>query len=88
MLNFSLYLDLLNHNEHENVICAKKSFVEKGYKQFLVENKTRAALGKKIISDRFFNFNFFHVFLVKLLNIILVDQKRNMHIFYKRKIQN
>ena len=30
-------------NEHENVVCAKKSFIEKGYKSFLVKNKTREA---------------------------------------------
>ena len=27
------------HNKHENVICAKQSFIEKGYKQFLVKNE-------------------------------------------------
>ena len=34
------YIDRPLHNEHENVICAKKSFIEKnGYKQFLVKNE-------------------------------------------------
>ena len=27
------------HNEHENVICAKKSFIEKKYKQFWAKNR-------------------------------------------------
>ena len=36
----------------------------------------------------FFNFNFFHVFLVKVLNIISIGKNRNMHIFYKKKFQS
>ena len=60
---------------------------EKGYKQLLVKNETRAAR-KIFISDHILNFNFFHVFVVKVLNIISLDQKRNMHIFYKIRFQS
>ena len=38
-------------------------------------------LEKKFIFDLFYNFNFFHVFLIKMLNIISFDESRNMHIF-------
>ena len=38
---------------------------------------------KFFIIDFFFNFQNFHVFLVKVLIITLVDQIRNMHTFYK-----
>ena len=75
------------HNEHENVIFAKKSFIEKDYKQFLVKIETKATR-ILFIFDIFFNFDFFHVFLVKVLNIKSADQNRNMHSFYKRKFQS
>ena len=64
------------HNEHENVICAKKPFIEKDYKKKLVKNNIWVA---RI---------FFHVFFVKEINIILVSQNRNMHINYKKKFQS
>ena len=32
--------------------------------------------------------NFFHEFSVQVLNIILANQNRNMHIFYKKKFQS
>ena len=60
---------------------------KKGYKQFLVKNETRAARNF-FIFDLFSNFKNFHVFLVKVLNIISLDQNRNMHIFYKKKFQS
>ena len=41
---------------------------KKGYKQFLVKNEI-GAIGIFFVFDIFFNFNFFHVFLVKVLNI-------------------
>ena len=31
------------HNEHENVICAKKPFIEKSYNQLFGKNETRVA---------------------------------------------
>ena len=65
----------------------RNHFKKKGYKQFLVKNKIGAPIIFKKF-DFFLNFNFFHVFLVKLLNIILVEKNRNMHIFYKRKFQS
>ena len=40
------------------------------------------------IFNFFLNFNFFHVFLAKVLNITLVELNRNMHIFYKKKFQS
>ena len=38
----------------------------------------------------FFNLNFktFHVFLVKVLNIILADRTRSMHLFYTNFFQS
>ena len=38
--------------------------------------------------DLLFNFKNFHVFLVKVLNIISADQNRNMHIFYEKNFQS
>ena len=63
----------LLHNEYENVICAKKSFTKKGTKHFLVKNKIGASRTKMIFGF-IFNFNIFHVFLVKVLNIISINQ--------------
>ena len=63
-------------NHFANVICAKKSFMNKGYKQFLVKNEIKASISFLIL-DLFSNFKFFHVFLVKVLSIILDDQNRN-----------
>ena len=61
--------------------------LEKGYKHFLVENETGAA--RKIFNSEIFSILiFFHVFLIKLLNIISADQNRNMHIFLKKNFQN
>ena len=57
------------------------------YKQFFVKNKTRVTRENLIFND-FFNFNNSHVFLVKVLDIILADKNRNMHIFYKKKFQS
>ena len=50
------------HNEHENVISAKKSFIKKSYKQFLGRNKIGVA--------RFF-FNFQHFFEFLFFSCIL-----------------
>ena len=60
---------------------------KKGYKQFLVNNETGAARTKMIFHP-FFNFKFFHVFLIKVINITSADQNKNMHMFYKKKFQS
>ena len=57
-------------------------FLEKGYKQFLLKNKTRATR-KEFICELLFSFNFFHVFFIEVLNIIL-NQNKNMHIFTRK----
>ena len=70
------------HNEHENVICAKKSFVgKKNISNFWAKNKTMAARIFLILT--FFKFLIFHVFFIKVVNITLADQDRNMCIFYQ-----
>ena len=38
------------HNEHENVICTKKLFIEKSYKQLSGKNETRATRIFKIFN--------------------------------------
>ena len=75
------------HNEHENVICAKKSFIEKNYKQFLDKNEIGASRNF-FIFNFFLNFDFFHIFFFKVLYITLFDKNRNMHIFNKEKFQS
>ena len=51
MLNFqNLYTDRPLHNEHDDVICAKKFFLEKSYKQFLGKNKIRVAISFNIFN--------------------------------------
>ena len=55
---------------------------KKCYKQFLVKNEIVAA-GIFLTLDLFFNFNFFHVILVILLDITSANKNKNMHIFYK-----
>ena len=62
-------------------------FYKKGYKQLLVRNETRA-IKFIFILNLFFNFNFFHIFLVEVQNITSADRNRNMHIFYKKKFQS
>ena len=57
----------------------------KSYKQFLVKNKSGAAR-KKIISNFFFELNFFFVFSFKFLNIVCPDQIQKSYIFYKKKL--
>ena len=39
---------------------------------------------KKINFQLFYEFYFFHIFLVKVLNLILTDQNRNMHIIARK----
>ena len=46
------------HNEHENVIFAKKSFIEKSYKQVLSKIKIQAARIFYIF-NHFLSFRFF-----------------------------
>ena len=58
MLNFeNSCINRPLHNEHKNVICVKKSFIEKDYKQFLGKKKTRATR-IFFIFNLFLNFNF------------------------------
>ena len=42
---------------------------------------------KKFILNFFFNFKIFRVFLVKELNITLVNQNRDIYILYKKKFK-
>ena len=56
---------------------------KKGYEQFLVKKKI-GAIRKKFSFDLFFNLNFFHVFLIKVLNIISTNQNRYMHDFTRK----
>ena len=65
----------------------RNHLLKKDYKQFLVKSKTRASR-KFFIFELFFNFKNFHVFLIKLLNIISIDQNQNMHIFFKKNFQS
>ena len=51
---------------------------------FFGQNEIGAAR-KFFISNFFFNFNYFHVFLVKVLNKISANQNKIIHIFYKEK---
>ena len=67
------------HNEHENVICAKKSKI---ISNFWAKNESRVA--KKKSFSTFFEFWFSHVFFIKVLNITLADQNGNMPIFYQK----
>ena len=53
---------------------------KKDYKQFLIKNEIGAVRIFKFLTP--FIVDFFHVFLVKVLNIISIDQNRNMLIFY------
>ena len=45
-------------------------------------------LEKEFFFSFFLNFEIFHIFLVKVLNITSFDQNRNLRTFYKIEIQN
>ena len=77
-----MLIDLF-HNKHENIICAKKSLIEKNYKHFMSTNKFWS-IKKIFILKFYFNFKIFYIFLVKLLYIVLVGQYKNTNMFNEK----
>ena len=53
---------------------------------FCSENELQKA--KISYFQLFFYFDFFHVFLVKVLKLSLIDQNINMHVLYKKIFQS
>ena len=66
------------HPKDDIVPCPNKSFIQRKVEPIFGQKKIRA--GRILSSQHFWNFIVFLFFLLKLLNIIPIDQNRNMHI--------